>query len=246
MTKYPTQWQRQTMWAALTAVFIVLLIAIVCSVIWTVANVVRFIQPILIPVAIAVILAYLLDPLVTKMSERGLGRTKSVLALFAITFLIIGVLVAWLAPVVSMQATNVGRELPQYTQKARDSIVDLIFKYDHAFGGPSTKRDKVSSPTSSLLNWLFASPSPAQKKTPAPAPNLSPEVVTPPEIAPSDSAPPAPREEIASTSDKISTADRQRIQAWVQRQLPNLERQLPYISEKIWTLLKQSIGGFLG
>jgi len=28
--------------------------------------------------------------------------------------------------------------------------------------------------------------------------------------------------------------------------LPNLERQLPYIAEKIWTLLKQSIGGFLG
>ena len=246
MTKYPTHWQRQTMWAALTAVFIVLLIAIVCSVIWTVANVVRFIQPILIPVAIAVILAYLLDPLVTKMSEQGLGRTKSVLALFAIAFLIIGVLVAWLAPVVSMQATNVGRELPQYTQKARDSIVDLIFKYDHAFGGPSTKRDKISSPTSSLLNWLFASPSPSQKKTPAPPPIVSPDVATPPQIAPFDSATPAPREEIAPTADKISTADRQRIQAWVQRQLPNLERQLPYISEKIWTLLKQSIGGFLG
>jgi predicted PurR-regulated permease PerM len=28
--------------------------------------------------------------------------------------------------------------------------------------------------------------------------------------------------------------------------LPNLERQLPYLSEKIWSLLKQSIGGFLG
>jgi len=32
----------------------------------------------------------------------------------------------------------------------------------------------------------------------------------------------------------------------VQRQLPNFERQLPFIGEKIWTLLKQSIGGFLG
>ncbi len=28
--------------------------------------------------------------------------------------------------------------------------------------------------------------------------------------------------------------------------MPNLERQLPYLSEKIWALLKQSIGGFLG
>src|SRR5437588_6901122 len=246
MTKYPTQWQRKTMWAALTAVFIVLLITIACSIIWMVANVVGFIQPILIPVAIAVILAYLLDPLVTKMCERGLGRTKAVFALFAIAFLSIAVLVAWLAPVVSMQATNVGRELPQYTQKTRDYIVDLIFKYDHAFGGSNTKRDKISSPTTSLLNWLFASPSPSRKPTATPAPGASPEATMPPEIATSDSSTPAPREEIAPTPDKISTADRQRIQAWVQRQLPNLERQLPYISEKIWALLKQSIGGFLG
>jgi predicted PurR-regulated permease PerM len=242
MSKHPTPWQRKTMWAALTAIFIVVLITIACSVVWIVANVVSFIQPILIPVAIAVILAYLLDPLVTKMCDKGLGRTKAVFALFAFAFLSIGVLVAWLAPVVSMQATNVGRELPQYTQKARDTIVDLIFKYDHAFGGPSTKREKISSPTNSLLNWLFASPSPARKPTPTPAPDTTP----PLEIAPSDLPTPVPREEIAPTADKMSNADRQRIQAWVQRQLPNLERQLPYISEKIWGLLKQSIGGFLG
>ena len=244
MTKYPTQWQRKTMWAALTAVFIVLLITIACSIIWMLANVVGFIQPILIPVAIAVILAYLLDPLVTKMCEKGLGRTKAVFALFAIAFLSIAVLVAWLAPVVSMQATNVGRELPQYTQKTRDYIVDLIFKYDRAFGGGSTKRDKISSPTQSLLNFLFAAPSPSRRQTPTPTP--APEAATPPEIAPSDSVTPAPREEIASTPDKISTADRQRIQASIQRLLPNLDRQLPYIAEKIWALVKQSIGGFLG
>jgi predicted PurR-regulated permease PerM len=235
------------MWAALTAVFIVVLITIACSVVWIVANVIGFIQPILIPVAIAVILAYLLDPVVTKMCEKGLGRTKAVFGLFAIAFLSIGVLVAWLAPVVSMQATNVGRELPQYTLKARDTIVDLIFKYDHAFGGSTTKtRDKISSPTSSLLNWLFAGPSPSPSRKPTPGPTASPDAITLPEISPSESPTPATRDEIAATPDKISTADRQRIQAWVQRQLPNLERQLPYISEKIWALLKQSIGGFLG
>jgi predicted PurR-regulated permease PerM len=245
MTKYPTPWQRKTMWAALTALFIVVLITTVGSVVWIVANVIGFIQPILIPVAIAVILAYLLDPLVTKMCERGLGRTKSVFALFAIAFLSITALVAWLAPVVSMQATNVGRELPQYTLKARDTIVDFIFKYDHAFGGTtSTRRDKVSSPTTSLLNWLFASPPPSRKTTPTPAPSV--DAATPEENVPTDSPSVAPRDEINPASEKISSADRQRIQAWVQRQLPNLERQLPYIAEKIWTLLKQSIGGFLG
>jgi predicted PurR-regulated permease PerM len=236
------------MWAALTALFIVVLITIGCSVIWLVANVVGFIQPILIPVAIAAILAYLLDPVVTKMCARGLGRTKAVLALFAIAFLSIGALVAWLAPVISLQAANVGRELPQYTLKARDTIVDLIFKYDHTFGVPGPKRDKISSPTAGLLNWLFAAPTPARKPSPSPSPAASPSPELAPAIdaTPADLPTPAARDEIGPSSDRISTADRQRIQAWVQRQLPNLERQLPYISEKIWTLVKQSIGGFLG
>ncbi|MFZ1221363.1 MAG: AI-2E family transporter [Chthoniobacterales bacterium] len=232
MTKYPTTWQRKTMWAALTAFFIVVLITIGCSLVWITATVVGFIQPILIPVAIAVILAYLLDPVVTWMCQRGLGRTKAVVALFAIAFLSIGVLVAWLTPIVSMQATNVGRELPQYTQKARDTLVDLIYKYDHTFGVPGPKQTKSSSPTSTLLNWLFAAPTPARSATPSPLAEASP---TPP-----------PREEIGPAPEKITIADRQRIQAWVQKQLPNLERQLPYISEKIWAILKQSIGGFLG
>src|SRR6476661_8469446 len=205
MTKYPTPWQRKTMWAALTAVFIVVLITIVCFVIWMVANVVSFIQPILIPVAIAVILAYLLDPLVTKMCRNGLGRTKAVFGLFAIAFLSIAVLVAWLAPVVSMQATNVGRELPQYTLKARDTIVDLIFKYDHAFGAPSTKRDKISSPTASLLNWLFSSPSPSRKPTPAPAPSPV-DTGTPAEdtAGPVNSPPPAVPEQLNATQDRMT------------------------------------------
>src|SRR3979411_1413685 len=135
MVKYPTPWQHKTIGAALTALFVVILITIACSVVWIAENVVGFIQPILIPVAIAVILAYLIAPLVTKMCSCGSVRTNAVFALFAIAFLSIGALVAWLAPVVSMQATNVGRELPQYTQKARDTIVDLIFKYDPPFGG---------------------------------------------------------------------------------------------------------------
>jgi predicted PurR-regulated permease PerM len=243
MTKYPTPWQSKTMWAALTALFVVLLVTIACSVVWIVANVVGFLQPILIPVAIAVILAYLLDPLVTKMTAHGLGRTKAVLALFTIAFLSIGVLLTWLAPIVSMQATNVGRELPQYTLKARDKLVDLIFRYDHTFGNPSGKQ-KSSSSAAGFVNWLLASPTPAPP--PKPSPTMSPSPAAAAVLAANPSASPAARETISTASTTLTSADRQRIQEWVQKQMPNLERQLPYLSERIWTLLKQSIGGFLG
>ncbi len=241
MTKYPTPWQRKTMWAALTALFVVLLITIACSVVWIVANVVGFIQPILIPVAIAGILAYLLEPLVTKMAAQGLSRTKAVLALFTIAFLSIGVLVAWLAPIVSMQAASVTRELPQYTLKARDHLVDLILRYDPTFGTPRTKNERTS-PTSSLVNWLLASPTPAGPAKPSPT--IAP--ASPAAAVASPSASSAARETISPAAAPLTSADRQRIQDWVQKLLPNLERQLPYLSEKIWVLLKQSIGGFLG
>jgi predicted PurR-regulated permease PerM len=242
MTKYPTPWQSKTMWAALTALFVVLLVTIACSVVWTVANVVGFLQPILIPVAIAVILAYLLDPLITKMTARGLGRTKAVLALFTIAFLSIGVLVTWLAPIVSMQAANVGRELPQYTLKARDKLVDLIFRYETTFGTSNAKREKGSSPTSGFVNWLLASPTPTAKPSPTPSPASAAAAAV---VAANPSATPASRETISpAATQTFTSADRQRIQEMVQKL--NLERQLPYLSEKIWALLKQSIGGFLG
>src|SRR4029077_7251686 len=130
MSEYPTPWQQKTMWAALTALFVVLLIVIAGAVVWVGANIISFLQPILIPVAIAAILAYLLDPLVTKMCRRGLGRTKTVVLLFTIAFLSIGALVAWLVPMISLQSANFTRELPTYTEKARDRVVDLIYRYD--------------------------------------------------------------------------------------------------------------------
>src|SRR5438045_9234381 len=95
MKEYPTPWQRKTMWAALTACFVVLLVIIVGAVIWAAANVISFLQPILIPVANAMILTYLLDPLVTKMSHGALVRTKAVALIFPISFFVLAGFAAW-------------------------------------------------------------------------------------------------------------------------------------------------------
>lgn len=245
MTKYPTLWQHKTMWAALTALFVVMLITIACSVVWITANVIGFLQPILIPVAIAVILAYLLEPLITKLTSKGLSRTKAVLAVFTIAILSIGVLIAWLAPIVSMQAASVTRELPQYTLKARDKVVDLIFRYEHTFGNPGAKKEKGSTPTSGFVNWLLASPTPASATKPSPTVSPS-SAAAAAVLAANPSVSPAARETISPSAPPLTSADRRRIQELVEKFLPDLGRQLPYLSEKVWVLLKQSIGGFLG
>jgi predicted PurR-regulated permease PerM len=239
-TRYPAEWQRKAIWAAVSALAVSFLIFVFVAVVWIMANMVSFLQPILIPVAIAAILAYLLDPVVTRMAANGLGRTKSIMLLFAIAGLALVAIGTWLVPAIGMQSTNLGKELPQYTVKARDKIVDVIYRYERTFGSNDKTRAKA---TTGIVNWLLgSSPVPTPKSTSNPAATAAPAEALP---IPSPSATP-PLEEIAPAPSKLTDAERRRIQELVEKQLPNLERQLPNLTEKIWDIIKKSIGGFLG
>src|SRR5438552_10190008 len=233
MKEYPTPWQRKMMWAALTACFVLLLVVVLGAVIWAGANIISFLQPILIPVAIAVILMYLLDPLVTKMSRGTLSRTKAVALLFAIGFFALGGLGAWLVPTISIQSANFARQVPAYTDRARDYMVDLIYRFDHTFGLLGGAHGKSAS--TSFTNWLIgpaASPSP--RAQPTATPSASPGATAP------------ATEIIAPSPPKLTTAERQRIQAYVENQMPKLAQAFPTVLEKFWGILTKSIGGFLG
>jgi predicted PurR-regulated permease PerM len=127
------------------------------------------------------------------------------------------------------------KELPQFTVKARDQIVDLIYRYERTFGSTDKSRAKA---TSGIITWLLAS-------TPAPSPKATANPATPAkEALPTSTAPPS--EEIAPAPSKLTDAERHRLQDLVEKQLPNLESQLPNLIEKIWAVIKKSIGGFLG
>jgi predicted PurR-regulated permease PerM len=220
------------MWAAFSALFIVFLVAVVSSAIWLVTSLISFLQPILIPAAIAVILAYLLDPLVTRLERGLLTRTKAILLIFAVAFLFLAGLMAWLAPTISMQSANFARELPNYTQKARDRVVDVIVRFNRTFAATG-RRGKTISPSSEIVNLLLGTPAPQAPAAPSPTP-----VPQSTAAAPSPSVTPAPV--------KITSADRQRLQAYFDRLIPDLERNIPTLAEKLWDILKKSIGGFLG
>ncbi|HEY4272000.1 MAG TPA: AI-2E family transporter [Candidatus Udaeobacter sp.] len=233
MKEYPTPWQRKMMWAALTAFFVVVLVLILAAVIWTGTSIISFLQPILIPVATAVILTYLLDPLVTKMSRGTLSRTKAITLLFAIAFFALGGLAAWLVPTISIQSANFARQIPSYTERARDYTVDLIYRFDRTFGLFSTEQTKSAS--KNLTNLLIG-----------PGPSASPDRqgASSPIASPAATAPAT--EVIAPSPPKLSTAERQRIQEWVEKQMPKLQNALPILLGKLWEILKKSIGGFLG
>ena len=232
MSAYPTPWQKRTMWAALTALFVVLLIVIAGAVVYVGANLISFLQPILIPVAIAVILSYLLDPLVTELCRRKMGRGMAIGVIFASVFIALTGLVWWVVPTISVQSANFARELPGYTQKARDRIVDLIVQYNRVVGGTAGRGKSASS---GLVNFLLGTPPPhAPSPTPAAAPSPLPETTA------------SPVETISAAPAKISSAERQQLEAKAEKIIPNLERYLPTLTEKIWNIIKRSIGGFLG
>src|SRR5678815_3240186 len=210
MKDYPTPWQRKMMWAALTACFVVVLVAIVAAAIWTGASIISFLQPILIPVAIAAILAYLLDPLVTKMSRGTLTRTKAIALVFAIGFFALGGLAAWLVPTISVQSENFARQIPSYTERARDYTVDLIYRFDQTFGLLGAGQTKSTS--KNLTNFLIG---------PGPSPSSHQQTTASPTGSPQPTAPPT--QVIAPTQPKLSSAERQRIQAYVEKQMPKLQ-----------------------
>ena len=238
--RHPAEWQRKAIWAAVSALAISFLIFVFVAAVWIMANVISFLQPILIPVAIAAILAYLLDPLVTRMAANGLGRTKSIMLLFAIAGLALVAIGTWLVPAIGMQSSNLVKELPQYTVKARDKVVDVIYRYERTFGSTDKTRAKA---TSGIVSWLLGStPVPTPTPSPKPAATAAPEEALP---IPSPSAT-APLEEIAPAPSKLTDAERGRLQELVEKQVPNLEKQLPNLTEKIWAIVKKSIGGFLG
>jgi len=216
------------MWAALTALFVVLLIVVAGAVVYVGANLISFLQPILIPVAIAIILAYLLDPLVTILCRRGMGRTWAISVIFASAFIALLGLVWWVVPTISEQSANFARELPGYTQTARDRIVDLVVRYNRTLGGTTHGKSGYSG----LVNLLLGTP-PPRSATPTPTPSASPENS-------------GAVEAIAPAPPKLSSAERQKVEADVEKMIVYMQHQLPAWSEKVWNILKKSIGGFLG
>ena len=221
------------MWAALTALFVVLLIVIAGAVVYVGANLTSFLQPILIPIAVAVILAYLLDPGITYLCHRRkMSRGLAIGVIFAAILISLTGLIWWVVPTISLQSANFARELPNYTQKARDRIVDVIVQYNRVIGGST--RGKAAS--SGLVNFLLGTPPP--HASPTPAASVSPS------SSPQGSA--APVESISAAPAKISSAERQQLEAKAEKVIPNLERYLPTLAEKLWAIVQKSIGGFLG
>lgn len=133
MKNYPTPWQRQIIWAAVTASGLFLLAAIWLFAIYWLTRALGYLQPLLIPVAVAGILAYLLNPLVEWLCAHGVGRTNAVLYVFAIVFLPLALICIWVVPEIYHQSLEFAGRVPVYVEKGRTIVVSTVEKYQQRY-----------------------------------------------------------------------------------------------------------------
>ncbi len=86
-----------------------------------VVGMLRVAEDVLLPVAFAVLLAFLLTPLVVRLTRWGLPRAIAIILTATVAFSAIGG-IGWL---VTAQAINLVRELPNYEENIRQKIVAL-------------------------------------------------------------------------------------------------------------------------
>ncbi len=227
-TDYPTPFQRKTLWNAVTALCVVLIGAVGVFLIWVFARVLEFLQPVLVPLAVAGIMAYLLEPLIKRLTARGVKRQRAMLYVFTtfhLTMLFLVLLVV--VPAVRSAATWADNK------DTSDVIESVRVMGDKAFGWVDRMWSRFS------VNEAVARKSPtpdaaAEKDTPDPA-------ITP---APAPAPPTDTADTPATTEDEVAEEgaeppDRFSSERWLKEHLPGFGKRL-----QIWT--SQALSGFLG
>lgn len=106
MRRYPTPFQRRTLWNAATGMAILVLGLLVVGLFWLIGRLFGFLQPVLVPVIVAAIIAYVLEPAVVLLEKRGLRRVWAVSAIFGGIGLALLLLVVTILPGVQRGHAN--------------------------------------------------------------------------------------------------------------------------------------------
>ncbi len=248
LLRFPTPWQRKTMWTALAAVSVAATIALVVGFIYIFSQVMAFLQPILVPFAIAGVLAYLLEPVVARLVRFGTTRKRAVVAVFVVTSLAFVGIMFWIVPTVSGQTSKLAKKVPEITQQVRHGISSLALYVREKYGlrvipdelyeitKPQPPTQPPAEPDKTKVAPAPAIPPVAERTTPTPgtaSEAATPPLETDPKATPAVPAAtrgtPNPEEVIRN----ISTGE------W-------LNKALPRIFESVWGFFNSSLGGFLG
>jgi predicted PurR-regulated permease PerM len=78
---------------------------------------------VILTIALSFVFALGLDPLVTRLTRRGIGRGRAALVVFFLLFVIVAVLVIWAVTPIWNEARELVNEFPGYVEDLKDEPV---------------------------------------------------------------------------------------------------------------------------
>ena len=250
--RFPTPWQRKTMWTALATVAVAAMLTLGVGFIYIFSQVMAYLQPILVPFAIAGVLAYLLEPLVARLVKFGTTRHRAVTAVFAVTTIAFVGTMFWLIPIISGQTAKLAKKVPEITKQVRRGVSSFALEMREKWG------------LRIIPDELYDITKPQPSPTPAPKPAPPEKVKTPPTAAvpPATEKPAADPGASGEPSAETETKPPHAAPAAIPVTAPGssnpeevirnistgewLNKALPKISQKVWDFFTSSLGGFLG
>ncbi|MFK7911826.1 MAG: AI-2E family transporter [Akkermansiaceae bacterium] len=123
--RYPSPFQRRTLWKALTGLAILIIAALLVGLIWLTGQILGYLQPVLVPLAVAGIIAYLLDPIVSWLQKKGLSRLKAVMSVFAAFIVFLVILGFMIVPPIAQQISEAIEDKEEIGDKFQSTIENI-------------------------------------------------------------------------------------------------------------------------
>jgi predicted PurR-regulated permease PerM len=124
----PTLKQARIIWLALTGLAIAALAALMVAAVWGLGKVLDLLSPVLWPLAVAGVLAYLLDPVVDFLERKRIPRTRAILCVFALAFVLLVALFSSVVPQLVVEARQLVIRIPAYSAAVQKRVEDWVNK----------------------------------------------------------------------------------------------------------------------
>lgn len=111
------------------------------------------IRTILLPFFLAFFFAYLMEPLVMALQRRGAPRSLAILTIFAVTAILIAVLVAVVVPILAVDLEKAARAIPDYLGRLRILTTHMTRIYNRLHLPPNVRLvvDRLTAQTAANL-----------------------------------------------------------------------------------------------
>jgi predicted PurR-regulated permease PerM len=176
----PTEKQAKIIWASLTGLALATIVGLVVGLVWGLGQVLHVLGPVVWPIAVAAVLAYLLDPVVDFFERRRVPRTRAIVLVFFIGFVLVAGVFSSVVPRLVVETQQLVANVPTFAAKLETRATTWV--------------NNPPRPFLSILNrlgiqWSVTSP---DTNAPATDTNLPPLLTEAPPVAPPEPAPAPP------------------------------------------------------